>query len=91
MHLKGKSKEETDMIYDYTVTTGTGEQLNLAEFRGKVIMVVNTATGCGFTPQYEPIEQMYRDYHDQGLEILDIPCNQFGGQAPGTDDEIHEF
>ena len=79
------------MIYDYTVTTGTGEQLNLAEFRGKVIMVVNTATGCGFTPQYEPIEQMYRDYHDQGLEILDIPCNQFGGQAPGTDDEIHEF
>ena len=54
-------------------------------------MVVNTATGCGFTPQYAPIEQMYKDYHDQGLEILDIPCNQFGGQAPGSDDEIHEF
>lgn len=79
------------MIYDYTITTGKGEELNLSDYRGKVIMVVNTATGCGFTPQYEPIEQMYRDYHDKGLEILDIPCNQFGAQAPGTDDEIHEF
>lgn len=79
------------MIYDYTVTTGKGEELNLADYKGKVIMVVNTATGCGFTPQYAPIEQMYKDYHDKGLEILDIPCNQFGGQAPGSDDEIHEF
>ena len=79
------------MIYDFSITTGKGEQLNLADYKGKVIMVVNTATGCGFTPQYAPIEQLYRDYHDQGLEILDIPCNQFGGQAPGTDDEIHEF
>ena len=79
------------MIYDYTITTGKGETLNLADYKGKVIMVVNTATGCGFTPQYAPIEQMYKDYHDQGLEILDIPCNQFGGQAPGSDDEIHEF
>ena len=64
------------MIYDYTVTTGKGEALSLADYKGKVIMVVNTATGCGFTPQYAPIEQMYRDYHDRGLEILDIPCNQ---------------
>ena len=79
------------MIYDYEVTTGKGETLKLSEFKGKVILVVNTATGCGFTPQYEPIEKLYKDYHDQGLEILDIPCNQFGGQAPGTDDEIHEF
>ena len=79
------------MIYDYTVTTGKGEQLNLSDYKGKIIMVVNTATGCGFTPQYAPIEQMYKDYHDKGLEILDIPCNQFGGQAPGTDEEIHEF
>ena len=68
------------MIYDYTIKTGKGEDLNLADYKGKVIMVVNTATGCGFTPQYAPIEQMYKDYHDQGLEILDIPCNQFGGQ-----------
>ncbi len=79
------------MIYDYTVTTGKGEKLNLADYKGKVIMVVNTATGCGFTPQDAPIEQMYKDYHDKGLEILDIPCNQFGQQAPGTDEEIHEF
>ena len=79
------------IIYDYTVTTGKGEELSLSDYRGKVILVVNTATGCGFTPQYAPIEKLYEDYHEQGLEILDIPCNQFGAQAPGTDDEIHEF
>ncbi len=78
-------------VYDYAVKDRLGQEISLSEYRGKVIMVVNTATGCGFTPQYAPIEQMYRDYHDQGLEILDIPCNQFGGQAPGSDDEIHEF
>ncbi|MBP3783819.1 MAG: glutathione peroxidase, partial [Butyrivibrio sp.] len=65
------------MIYDYKVTTGTGEELDLATFKGKVILVVNTATGCGFTPQYKPIEELYENYHEQGLEILDIPCNQF--------------
>ena len=79
------------MIYDYEVTTGKGETLKLSEYKGKVILIVNTATGCGFTPQYAPIEQLYKDYHEKGLEILDIPCNQFGGQAPGSDDEIHEF
>ena len=79
------------MIYDYTLKTGKGEELNLADYKGKVIMVVNTATGCGFTPQYAPIEEMYLKYHDKGLEIVDIPCNQFGAQAPGTDEEIHEF
>ncbi len=79
------------MIYDYSVTKANCEQLKLADLKGKVILIVNTATGCGFTPQYAPIEQLYRDYHDQGLEILDIPCNQFGAQAPGSDEEIHEF
>ena len=79
------------MFYDYTVLTRKGEEFRLSELRGKVVLVVNTATDCGFTPQYAPIEQMYRDYHDKGLEILDIPCNQFGGQAPGSDEEIHEF
>ena len=79
------------MIYDYEITTGTGEKLNLADYKGKVILIVNTATGCGFTPQYEPIEKLYMDYHEKGLEILDIPCNQFGAQTPGTDEEIHEF
>ena len=79
------------MIYDYTLKMGKGEALNLADYKGKVIMVVNTATGCGFTPQYAPIEQMYKDYHDKGLEIVDIPCNQFMDQAPGTDEEITSF
>ena len=88
---KNRAGNKETSIYDFTVTTRKGEELNLADYRGKVILVVNTATGCGFTPQYAPIEQLYKDYHDQGLEILDIPCNQFGGQAPGTDDEIHAF
>jgi glutathione peroxidase len=79
------------MIYDFELLTGKGETLSLKEYRGKVILIVNTATGCGFTPQYAPIEKLYKDYHEAGLEILDIPCNQFGGQAPGSDDEIHEF
>lgn len=79
------------MIYDYKVTKANGEKLSLSEYKGKVMLIVNTATGCGFTPQYEPIEKLYKDYHEKGLEILDIPCNQFGGQAPGSDEEIHEF
>ena len=78
-------------FYDYTLISRTGETVKMASFKGKVVLVVNTATGCGFTPQYAPIEKLYLDYHDKGLEILDIPCNQFGGQAPGTDDEIHTF
>ena len=78
-------------FYDYKVTKRSGEELDLSTLKGKVVMVVNTATGCGFTPQYAPIEEMYKKYHDKGLEILDIPCNQFGRQAPGSDQEIHEF
>ena len=78
-------------VYDYSVFTPKGEEVSLSVFKGKVLVIVNTATGCGFTPQYAPLEEMYEKYHDQGLEIIDIPCNQFGGQAPGSDDEIHEF
>ncbi|MBQ9015314.1 MAG: glutathione peroxidase [Firmicutes bacterium] len=78
-------------IYDYTVPTPAGEEVSLKDYEGKVLLVVNTATGCGFTPHYKDLEQMYEDYHDQGLEIIDVPCNQFAGQTPGTDDEIHEF
>ena len=78
-------------IYDYEVERPDGEMLKLNDFRGKVIIIVNTATGCGFTPHYEPLEAMYEKYHDRGLEIVDIPCNQFAGQTPGTDEEIHEF
>jgi glutathione peroxidase len=83
--------DENDMIYSFKVNKRNGDVLDLATLKGKVILIVNTATGCGFTPQYAPMEEMYKKYHDQGLEILDIPCNQFGGQAPGSDEEIHEF
>jgi glutathione peroxidase len=78
-------------LYDYSVKTRSGEDFSLEAFRGKVVLVVNTATGCGFTPHYKPLEEMYEAFHDRGFEILDIPCNQFAGQTPGTDEEIHEF
>ncbi len=78
-------------IYDFTLKNGLGEDVALADFKGKVLLIVNTATGCGFTPQYEEIEQMYEKYHDKGLEIIDIPCNQFKDQAPGSDEEIASF
>lgn len=64
-------------FYDINVTRADGSELSMSEFKGKVVLIVNTATGCGFTPQYAPIEEMYKKYHDKGLEILDIPCNQF--------------
>ena len=78
-------------FYDYSVTTPRGEEISMKDYAGKVVMVVNTATGCGFTPHYKDIEEMYEKYHDQGFEVIDVPCNQFKGQAPGTDEEIHEF
>ncbi len=78
-------------FYDYCVCDTKGGQVSMKDFEGKVVLVVNTATGCGFTPQYKDLEEMYDKYHDQGFEILDIPCNQFAGQTPGTDEEIHEF
>ena len=78
-------------IYDIKVKNRNGEDVSLKDFKGKVLIIVNTATGCGFTPQYEGLENLYKKYHDKGLEILDFPCNQFGNQAPGSDDEIHEF
>ena len=78
-------------IYDFKFKNRNNEEISLNDFRGKVLIVVNTATGCGFTPQYEGLEKLYKKFHDKGLEILDFPCNQFGNQAPGTDDEIHEF
>lgn len=78
-------------IYDLTVPTSDGNEMSLQEYKGKVMLIVNTATGCGFTPHYEPMEAMYEKYHAKGLEIIDVPCNQFAGQTPGTDEEIHEF
>lgn len=78
-------------IYDFTVKAQNGSQVSLADYKGKVLLVVNTATGCGFTPQYEELQALYEEFRDRGLEILDFPCNQFGAQAPGEDEEIHTF
>jgi len=78
-------------IYDFIVKDAKGNDVNLADYRGKVLLVVNTATGCGFTPQYDGLQDLYEKYAEKGLEILDFPCNQFGHQAPGTEDEIVSF
>ena len=78
-------------IYDYSVFTPKGEEVKMSKFAGKVLVIVNSATGCGFTPHYEPLEAMYRDLRDKGFEILDFPCNQFANQAPGSADEIQSF
>ncbi len=78
-------------IYDLKVKNTDGSETALADYRGKVLLVVNTATGCGFTPQYEELQELYEADHEKGLEILDFPCNQFMNQAPGTDEEIHDF
>ncbi|MBQ1771131.1 MAG: glutathione peroxidase [Clostridia bacterium] len=78
-------------IYDFVVKAQDGRDVSLSDYKGKVLLVVNTATGCGFTPQYDPLQDLYDECHDKGLEILDFPCNQFADQAPGTDDEIHTF
>ena len=77
--------------YDFTVKTRKGEDVALSDFRGKVLLIVNTATGCGFTPQYKELQELYDADREKGLEILDFPCNQFADQAPGTDEEIHTF
>ena len=78
-------------FYDYKVKKGDNSDLDLNTLKGKVVLIVNTATGCGFTPQYEGLEYLYEKYSDKGLVILDFPCNQFGHQAPGTNDDIHAF
>jgi len=78
-------------VYDFKVKDDTGNDVSLSDYKGKVLLIVNTATRCGFTPQYDELEALYEKYHGEGLEILDFPCNQFGQQAPGSIEEIHEF
>lgn len=78
-------------IYDYAVKDKAGKDVSLSDYKGKVLLIVNTATGCGFTPQFEGLQDLYEKYQEKGFEILDFPCNQFGNQAPGSDEEITDF
>lgn len=78
-------------VYDFTVKDRNGADVSLRDYSGNVLLIVNTATGCGFTPHYDPLEAMYRDLRSKGFEILDFPCNQFANQAPGSADEIQSF
>ena len=78
-------------VYEFSVKDRKGKDVSLREYANEVLLIVNTATKCGFTPQYEELEKLYEKYHAQGFEILDFPCNQFAQQAPGTDESIHEF
>ncbi len=78
-------------IYEYQIKALDGSDVSLSQYKGKVLLIVNTATGCGFTPQYTELQEIYDAFKDQGFEILDFPCNQFGEQAPGSDEEIHSF
>ena len=83
--------EAAKSIYDFELQNRKGESVPLKNYEGKVLLIVNTATGCGFTPHYKDLESMYEKYHDKGLEIIDVPCNQFRNQAPENDEKIHEF
>ncbi len=78
-------------IYKHRVLDADGQEVALKSYKGKVLLIINSATQCGFTPQYAALQALYEKYRDRGLEILDFPCNQFGGQAPGTNEEIHQF
>ena len=78
-------------IFDFEVKDVNGDNVSMKKYEGKVLLIVNTATGCGFTPQYEGLQKLYDKYQEKGFEVLDFPCNQFGHQAPGNDEEIHDF
>lgn len=78
-------------VYDIKATLNNGEEISLERYRGKVLLIINSATGCGFTPQYDDLQDMYEELKERGLEILDFPCNQFANQAPGSDEEIASF
>lgn len=85
------SNASAQSVYDFNVKNDEGKEVSLSDYKGKVILIVNTATRCGFTPQYKELEELYQKYSQSGLEILDFPCNQFGQQAPGSIEEIHNF
>ena len=91
MDIRRKCRKKMKTVYDFTVKDRKGKDVSLKEYANEVLLIVNTATKCGFTPQYDELEKLYKQYHSEGFEILDFPCNQFGQQAPGTDESIHEF
>lgn len=91
MAMMGVLTLSAQSIYDFKVKDDLGKDVSMADYKGKVLLIVNTATRCGFTSQYKDLEPLYQKYHNQGFEILDFPCNQFGQQAPGTIEEIHQF
>lgn len=91
MAVMGVLTMSAQTIYDFSVVNDEGKEISLGDYKGKVLLIVNTATKCGFTPQYQELEALYEKYRDQGFVILDFPCNQFGQQAPGSIKEIHEF
>src|SRR6195952_1574275 len=84
-------KPSTKSVYDFSAQSLSGQQADLAATQGKVLLIVNTASKCGFTPQFDGLEKVYEKYHDQGFEVLGFPCNQFGGQEPGSSDDIGQF
>ncbi len=85
------SNASAQTVYDFNVKNDEGKEVSLSDYKGKVMLIVNTATRCGFTPQYKELEELYQKYSQSGLEILDFPCNQFRQQAPGSIEEIHNF
>ena len=91
MTMMGVLTMSAQNVYDFTVKDDLGKEVSLSQYKGNVLLIVNTATRCGFTPQYTELEALYEKYAKEGFEILDFPCNQFGEQAPGTIEEIHQF
>ena len=91
MALMAALSSVAQSVYDFKVNDDAGKEVALSDYKGKVLLIVNTATRCGFTPQYKELEALYEQYAEQGLDILDFPCNQFGEQAPGSIEEIHQF
>ena len=89
--LNACQSQKITTIYDFTAVSNKGETVNFADYKGKVLLVVNTASKCGFTPQYDGLEKLYKDFKDEGLVVIGFPCDQFGHQEPGTNEEIAEF